>query len=34
MTADDWRDFLEWILWALIIGGIIAATLWFTTVHP
>jgi hypothetical protein len=29
MTADDWRDLLEWLIWALIIGGIVSATLWF-----
>jgi hypothetical protein len=34
MTADEWRDLVEWIIWALIIGGVIAASLWFTMVHP
>lgn len=28
MTADDWRDFLEWMIWALIFGTIIATTTW------
>lgn len=33
MTADDWRDFLEWLFWALVIGGIVATTLWFGLVE-
>ena len=32
MTMEDWRDFLEWIIWALIFGGIIGATLWIVAV--
>lgn len=33
MTADDWRDFIEWIVWALVIGGIVATTLWHVAVN-
>lgn len=28
------RDFLEWMIWALIFGGIIAGTLWVLVVQP
>ena len=34
MTRDDWREFMEWLIWALVFGGIIAATLWLVLVNP
>lgn len=32
VSRDDFRDFVEWIIWALIFGGIIGATLWIMLV--
>lgn len=33
MTRNDWQEFLEWLVWSLIFGGIIAATLWLVLVE-
>ena len=32
MTRPDWQDMIEWLIWALIFGGIIGATLWLLVV--
>ncbi len=34
MTRQDWQEFMEWVIWSLIFGGIIASTLWLLLVHP
>lgn len=33
MTRPDWYEFMEWLIWSLIFGGIIAATLWMLVVN-
>jgi hypothetical protein len=33
MTRDDWQEFMEWLIWSLIFGGIIAGTLWLLVVR-
>ena len=33
MMREDWHEFMEWIIWSLIFGGIIAATLWILLVE-
>jgi len=32
MMREDWQDFLEWMVWALIFGSIIAGTVWVLAV--
>ena len=32
MMRDDWREFFEWLAWALVFGGMIAGALWFFAV--
>ena len=34
MNPRDLKEYVEWFIWALIFGGIIAATLWLLVVHP
>jgi len=33
MTRDK-REFVEWFIWVVIFGSIVAGTLWVLTVHP